>query len=379
VNSNGYAHSAGPISSSKQEVRIAGTSGSLNLVSALLTDCKVYGSITTAVYAGLETSIVDLSSGAATISQCFGVKIGANTAANLGSSITCGLRIYNQSGGTNNYAIYTEAGQNRFGDVVLLSDGTVSLPGGAWISDPNTGLYRIGNDNPGMACDGALIQSWSTDGSAFNGNVSATGRYHSTLVPNNLYAYSFQAANEVSWTGTADTGIFGSFTSYFKVTSSHTATNLAHQMFRLVYAKQAGAANPAVADHTHGVHVEYDFNESESAAVDGCNVAIDVDTGKTVTTFAAYRAGAKTGSGTITNQYSFIGESGAGIANVADGISTSGQLIANGAVDHRIGAMLIPSAGTGIEINYYGSGDRNTYIDLHAQDSVDFSARIIRE
>jgi hypothetical protein len=219
-----------------------------------------------------------------------------------------------------------------YSNVIRSNDGTVSAPAYRWHLDGDTGLYRIGNDNPGMACGGALIQSWSTGGSAFNGNVSATGRYYSTLVPDNSYGYSFQAQNTVSWTGTADTGLFGGFTSYFNVAAAHAATNLAHQMFRLVYAKQAGAVNPAVAAYTQGVMVEYDFNESESAAVDGCSVSIDVDTGKTVTTFAAYRARAKTGSGTITNQYSFIGESGAGIASIADGISTAGTLVCANAV-----------------------------------------------
>jgi hypothetical protein len=45
-----------------------------------------------------------------------------------------------------------------------LLDGTVSLPAMAWQSDTNTGLYRIGNDNPGMSCGAALITDWTTSG-----------------------------------------------------------------------------------------------------------------------------------------------------------------------------------------------------------------------
>lgn len=57
----------------------------------------------------------------------------------------------------------------------LASDGTVSAPGFSFTNDTNTGLYRIGADNPAMAANGAKRQEWTTTGSAITGTFSVSG------------------------------------------------------------------------------------------------------------------------------------------------------------------------------------------------------------
>lgn len=46
---------------------------------------------------------------------------------------------------------------------VLLSDGAAATPGLSFISDPDTGFYRIGANNPGLAVNGALLVDYSVN------------------------------------------------------------------------------------------------------------------------------------------------------------------------------------------------------------------------
>ncbi len=55
-----------------------------------------------------------------------------------------------------------------------LPNGTVALPAVTFDSDPDTGLYRVGANNPAMAVNGALAQSWATTGSTFPQGVTVT-------------------------------------------------------------------------------------------------------------------------------------------------------------------------------------------------------------
>lgn len=62
---------------------------------------------------------------------------------------------------------------NRSGKGAMLaplqgSVGTVSLPGYTFNGDTDTGLYRIGANNPGMAVGGAKIQEWAAGSSTFS-------------------------------------------------------------------------------------------------------------------------------------------------------------------------------------------------------------------
>lgn len=66
--------------------------------------------------------------------------------------------------------------------VTSVADGTVSLPGLAFTSDPNSGVYRIGADNIGVAVNGAKVLDVSTAGLAITGTLSTTGAFS----PNSL-------------------------------------------------------------------------------------------------------------------------------------------------------------------------------------------------
>lgn len=46
----------------------------------------------------------------------------------------------------------------------LGQDGTASLPGYSFSADPDTGLYRIGANNPGMSAGTSLVHSWAALG-----------------------------------------------------------------------------------------------------------------------------------------------------------------------------------------------------------------------
>lgn len=55
-----------------------------------------------------------------------------------------------------------------------FADGTVSLPGMAFASDTDSGLYRIGSNNIGVAVNGAKVLDVATTGLAITGTVSST-------------------------------------------------------------------------------------------------------------------------------------------------------------------------------------------------------------
>jgi hypothetical protein len=60
---------------------------------------------------------------------------------------------------------------------ILNSTGTVSLPAFSFTADPDTGWYRIGANNAGFAADGAKVLDVSTTGLAVTGTLSATSTF----------------------------------------------------------------------------------------------------------------------------------------------------------------------------------------------------------
>lgn len=60
------------------------------------------------------------------------------------------------------------------GGLFLAPAGAVGAPGLSFIADPNTGLYSVGADNPGMSAGGVLVQSWTTTGTTVVGTMAAT-------------------------------------------------------------------------------------------------------------------------------------------------------------------------------------------------------------
>jgi hypothetical protein len=58
--------------------------------------------------------------------------------------------------------------------ILKTGDGTVSLPGVTFISDPDCGLYRIGANNDGYALNGAKVLDIKTTGLEITGNLKTT-------------------------------------------------------------------------------------------------------------------------------------------------------------------------------------------------------------
>ena len=57
---------------------------------------------------------------------------------------------------------------------LLLDDGTAGAPAYSWMSDPNSGLYRIGSDNIGMTLGGSLIYDFGTTSFDIGGVATVT-------------------------------------------------------------------------------------------------------------------------------------------------------------------------------------------------------------
>lgn len=55
------------------------------------------------------------------------------------------------------------------------SSGTVGAPSLTFSADTDTGLYRIGANNPGMSAGGVKVQEWSATGSTFPLTMTVTG------------------------------------------------------------------------------------------------------------------------------------------------------------------------------------------------------------
>lgn len=66
-------------------------------------------------------------------------------------------------------------GQTTMTGPLKAAAGTVSAPGLAFASDTNTGLYRIGADNLGIAANGAKVVDVATTGMTVTGDTDVTG------------------------------------------------------------------------------------------------------------------------------------------------------------------------------------------------------------
>lgn len=69
----------------------------------------------------------------------------------------------------------TFTGQASFPAGFLSGDGTVSLPAWSFTSDPDSGVYRIGANNIGVAVNAAKVLDISATGLGVTGTITATG------------------------------------------------------------------------------------------------------------------------------------------------------------------------------------------------------------
>lgn len=116
--------------------------------------------------------------------DCGMYRIGAN---NIGISVnatkildiaTTGLSVIGALSCTTTLTVTTTAavtGQTTLTGGFLSGDGTVLLPGWSFVSDPNSGVYRIGADNIGVAVNATKILDISTTGLNVIGAVSSNG------------------------------------------------------------------------------------------------------------------------------------------------------------------------------------------------------------
>ncbi len=66
-------------------------------------------------------------------------------------------------------------GQSQMSGQFKAASGSVGVPGIAFGADTDSGAYRIGGDNIGIACAGAKVLDISTSGLGVTGTLSATG------------------------------------------------------------------------------------------------------------------------------------------------------------------------------------------------------------
>lgn len=99
-----------------------------------------------------------------------------------GSTVTSGTTITSTWANTLTGDIATELTNSldRNGRGAMLaplqcSSGSVSAPSLTFSADTDTGLYRIGANNPGMSVGGVKVQEWATTGSTFPLLLAVTG------------------------------------------------------------------------------------------------------------------------------------------------------------------------------------------------------------
>lgn len=72
--------------------------------------------------------------------------------------------------------LYVGASSKELSSQMLAANGTVSLPGYSFASDPDSGVYRIGANNLGVAVNGAKVLDIATTGLDVVGLLTENGR-----------------------------------------------------------------------------------------------------------------------------------------------------------------------------------------------------------
>lgn len=96
-------------------------------------------------------------------------------------------------------------GQTSMTGPLKAASGTVSAPGIAFASDTNTGFYRIGADNLGIAANGAKVVDVATTGVSITGDVAASGDVNATgVVKQNGFALIPVGFGPAPWSGLSE-------------------------------------------------------------------------------------------------------------------------------------------------------------------------------
>ena len=133
---------------------------SSSLTNGKMLDIQVTGTTSATSPIALNVSLAGANSGSSTTSTAATF---SNTRTNLTSNTNVALTL-TASGGTTNNALNITAGNS------LFPDGSASAPSIQFGSDTNTGIYRIGSDNIGIATNGTLRWHVSSGGNLFSGS-----------------------------------------------------------------------------------------------------------------------------------------------------------------------------------------------------------------
>ncbi len=79
------------------------------------------------------------------------------------------------------------------GGDVAASDGSVGTPSISFDADTDTGLYRLGSNNPAIAAEGTKVQEWSPGSTVVTGTIEASGQILAFPGSENTPAISFKA------------------------------------------------------------------------------------------------------------------------------------------------------------------------------------------
>jgi hypothetical protein len=160
----------------------------------------------TALAAGLRFHFIatNANSGAVTLNLD---AIGAKAVRKIVGATDIALTTGDILAGVHYDIIYSTAANSAAGGWIIsptnayMPDGTVLLPSHSFDQDTNTGMYRIGADNIGIAANGAKVVDIGTAGVAVTGAVSSTSTVAATpalVAQNNTNAQTIIAANFVS-------------------------------------------------------------------------------------------------------------------------------------------------------------------------------------
>lgn len=139
-----------------------GTSSTLQKMTGGLFTVAVEDSTATDVYGGRFGITIDTG----TVTSAFGAFINSTTLGSGSLTYNYGLYIDNVSAGTNKYAIYTNAGLNRFGDNVEIADAKNMIFGtttGTKIGTGTTQKIGFWNATPVVQDTGWTISNKSSD------------------------------------------------------------------------------------------------------------------------------------------------------------------------------------------------------------------------
>lgn len=108
---------------------------------------------------------------------------------------------------------------------VGIPNGTVAAPGLAFASDLDSGIYRIGANNLGIAVNGAVVQDVRTVGVYVTGNV-ALGAVSAFATTEPVSATTYKVGTAPAGAVTTSGGLFTDGTSMRKIIAAGTVSNV---------------------------------------------------------------------------------------------------------------------------------------------------------